>query len=97
MDGGHQTFLDAETLPQQHVHQRRQAVGRAGGVGKDVVPGRVVFLVIDSHHDRDVFAFGRSGNDDLLRAGCAMAAGLFRFSEQAGGFNNEVNTQFFPG
>ncbi len=39
VDGGHQPLGDAEALLEQHMHDRREAVGGAGGVGDDVVVG----------------------------------------------------------
>ena len=40
VDGGHEALLDADRVV-QHLGDRRQAVGRARGVGDDhVVPGR---------------------------------------------------------
>ena len=92
----HEAVFEAEIV-HHDFHDGDEAVRGARRVGDDVVLGRIVLLVIDAHHDRDVFAFGRSGNDDLLRACRAMAAGFFRFGEQAGGFNDDINTQFFPG
>src|SRR2546426_9089364 len=43
-----------------------RSVGGARRVGDDVVFGGIVFLVIDTHHNRDVFAFGRRRDHDLL-------------------------------
>src|SRR5690606_12319368 len=65
---GHQTLDDAEVL-HQGLRHRRHAVGGAGGVGQDVVVGRVVLVVVDAHDDRQVLALGGGGDDDLLGAG----------------------------
>ena len=69
VDGGHEAFLEAEAFLEQHMDERRQAVGGAGGVGNDVVLGRIVLVVVHAHHDRDVLVLGRGGDDDLLGAG----------------------------
>ena len=66
VDRGHQAFLDAEAFLEQHVHDRREAVRGAGGVGNDVVLRGIVFVVVHAHDDRDVLALARSGDDDLL-------------------------------
>jgi hypothetical protein len=47
VDRRHQALLDAPALLDQDVDHRRQAVGRATGVGDDVVPGRVILVVVD--------------------------------------------------
>ena len=36
------------------------------------------WLVVDAHHDRDVLARGRRGDDDLLRAGLEVLARVAR-------------------
>src|SRR5262249_47009725 len=64
---GHQTLDDAEVLVEDLRH-RRHTVGGAGGVGDDVVVGRVVLVLIDTHHDGDVLVGGRSRDEDLLGA-----------------------------
>ncbi len=102
MDGGHQTFLDAETFLKQHVHERGKAVRGAGRVGNDVMFRAVIFLVVHAHDDRDVFILGGSGNDDLLRAGGDVAVGRSRIGlvsvgEEAGGFDDDVDAEGFPG
>jgi hypothetical protein len=54
VDGGHQTFFDAETFLEQHVHDRREAVRGAARVGNDVMLRAVVFVIVHAHDDRDV-------------------------------------------
>ena len=51
VDRGHQAGLDADAFLQQHVDDGREAVGRAGGVGDDVVLGRVVLALVDAHDE----------------------------------------------
>ena len=96
MDGGHQALGDAEAFLQQHVHDRREAVGGAGGVGDDVVVGRIVKIVIDAHHHDQVFALGRGGDDDLLGASLDMALGFLGLSEQSGGLDHDIHAEFLP-
>ena len=96
VDGGHQTFLDAETFLEENVHERREAVRGAARVGDDVVIGRIVLLVVHAHDDRDVLALCRSRNNNLLRASHEMTFGLVGFGEEAGGFDDDVHAQRLP-
>jgi hypothetical protein len=41
-------------------------------------------------------ALGRSGDDDLLRAGGDVAVRFFGIGEEAGGFDDEVHAERFP-
>src|ERR671915_101820 len=50
VDRRHQAALDAERVVEDLRH-RREAVGGAGRVGNDRVPGRVVVAVIDPEDD----------------------------------------------
>ncbi len=93
----HQAFFDAEAFLEQDVDDRGQAVGRATGVGDDVVLGGVVLLVVDAHDDGDVLAFARRGDDHFLGAGGDVALRLFRFGEQAGRFDDVVDAELLPG
>src|SRR5882724_1978063 len=96
MHRGHQTFLDAKAFLEEDMHEGREAVGSAGGVGYDVVLGRVVFLVVDAHDDGNVLTLGRGADDDFLGTGGDMALGLFRVGEEAGGFDDDVHAQLLP-
>src|SRR5262249_40856070 len=42
-------------------------------------------------------AFGRGRNDDLFRTGSNVTFGFLYLSEQAGGFNDNVHAELFPG
>ena len=95
------TFFDAESFLEQHMDQRREAVGGAGGVGNDVVFGRVVFVVVHTHDDGDVLVFAGGGNDDFFGAGGDVAVATFGVvfggvGEQAGGFDHNVHAHGFP-
>ena len=69
---------------------RRQAVGGAGGVGNDVVLGRIVLVLVDAQHDGDVFAGRRSGDDDLLHRAAQVLLGQLGLGELAGGLDDHL-------
>ena len=62
----------------------------------DVVLAGVVLLVVDAHHDGDVFVLRRGGDDDLLRAGGDVALGLLGLGEQAGAFDHVLDAEVLP-
>ena len=97
MDGGHQAFLNAKALLEEHVDERSEAVGGAARVGDDVVLGGVVLVVVHAHHDGDVLALGRGGDDDLLGTGDEVALGLLGLGEEAGGLDDDVHVVSLPG
>jgi hypothetical protein len=97
VDGGHQTFGDAEAFLEQHVDDGSEAVRGAARVGDDVVLGGVVLVVVHAHDDGDVFALGRGGDDDLLGAGGDVALGLFGVGEQTGGLDDDIDAEAFQG
>ena len=97
MDRGHQALLDPESLLEQHMDQGREAIGGAGGVGNDVMRGRLVLGVIHPHDQSDVLALGRSRDDHLLRPGGEMAAGFLRLGEEAGRFHHHLDAELGPG
>ena len=68
VDRVHQAALDAEQVVDD-LGRGREAVRRAAGVADDVVARRVVLVLVDAEHDRDVLALGRGADDHLLRAG----------------------------
>ena len=84
MDGGHEAFIDSESLFQKDVHDGGEAIGGAAGVGNNVMRRWIVFLVVDADDDRDVFIFSGSGNDDFFSAGRQVTFGFFTFGEEAG-------------
>ena len=94
--GGHQALGDAKTFLEQHMHDRRETVGGAGGVGDDVVVCCVVQVVVDAHNDSQIFALGRCGDDDLLGACLDMALGFLALGKQTGGFNHNIHAEFLP-
>jgi hypothetical protein len=89
---------DADGLVQDLGHGR-QAVGRAGRVGDDVMSLGVVEVVVDAEHEVRVGrlgAFGGRGEDDLLRSGLQMALGVGARTELAGRFDHDVDAEVRP-
>ena len=93
VDRGHEAALDAEGVV-ENLGDGREAVRRAGGVGDDVLTGvgRVVDAV-DEHRGR---VLGRSGHDDLLRAGRDVGAGGLVGEEETGRLDDDVGGDFVP-
>src|SRR5262249_26353756 len=96
VDGGHQAPDDAEAVG-QHLGHRPDAVGGGGGGRDDVVPRGVVAVVVDAHHDRDVLALGRGGDDHLPRARGEVGRRGVAGGEPAGGLDHHVDAEFAPG
>ena len=73
-----------------------------------MVLGRIVLVFVDAQHNGQIFAFGRSRNDDFLRAAgsdvidCAfdsltlLVDTVFLDGEQTGRFNDDVNAEVTP-
>ena len=97
VNGRHQAGFDSDAFLEKHVNQRREAVGRAGGVGDDVVLGRIVFVFIHADEEGLHFALAGGGDDDFLGAGGQMSLGLFRIGEKPGGFDDILHAKLFPG
>ncbi len=97
VDRRHQAVLDADRVV-EHLGHRRQAVGRARGVGDDVVLVAVVDLVeVDAEHDGHVRVGGRRGDDRpswRRRARCLAAA--LAVGEQAGRLDHDVDAELAP-
>src|SRR5690606_10108963 len=93
MDRGHETFQDAPIVVHD-LGKRRQTIGRAAGIGHDVL-GRVVLLVVHAHHEHGSVG-GRGGNDHLLGAGGEMRLGFFHRGEKARGFDYEIGAYGVP-
>ena len=83
--------LDADSVV-QHLGDRREAVGRARGVGDDeVVLGQL--LVVDAIDDGQVGAVGGGRDDHALGAGCEVGRRLVRGGEDAGAFQRDVDAE----
>ena len=57
---------------------------------------RVVGVVVDAEHDRDVGIRGRGGDHDLLRARGEMLLRALPVGEEAGGLEDDVDAQVAP-
>src|SRR4029077_20640914 len=95
VDRRHQAPDQAE-LVIDDLGQRAEAVRGARGVGDDVLAA-VVFVVVHADDNRQVFALGRRGDDDLLGSGVQVTLGLCGVGEDAGGLDDDVDPQVTPG
>ena len=71
VDRGHDAADDPE-LVVEDLGQGREAVGGAGGVGDDVLGGRVVLVLVDADDEGAVDVLG--GGGDLLPSGTRVQA-----------------------
>ncbi len=95
VDGRDEPFLDAEGVV-EHLGDRRQAVGRARGVGDDPVL-RLQLVVVDADHDRGVdLVLGRHGQHDLVRSGLEVFFQRRPVAKHAGRLDHDPHLQVFP-
>jgi hypothetical protein len=66
VDGGHATVDDTDMF-MHHLDHRCQTVGGAGGRAQQMVPGRIVQLIVDPVDDIEC-TLRRRRHDDLLHA-----------------------------
>ena len=90
----HPTLLDAELL--MHNFDGGETVGGAGGVGDDVVPYGIVFLVVDAHHDADVRFLAGAVMMTFFGARFDVFRGAVTIRELAGAFEDHVDTEVLP-
>ena len=90
VDGGQQATVDAPGL-MQHLGHRGQAVGRAGSIREDVVLLRVVHLVVDAQHDRQIFVLGRGRDHHLLHAAPLVGDRLRGIGEEASALHHHLD------
>jgi hypothetical protein len=96
MDRRHQPALDPGSLVQD-LREGREAVGRAGGVGDDVVAVGVVGVVeVDAERDRDVRLLRRRRDDHLLGARLEVLRGVVTPGEPARRLDHDVDAQVGP-
>ena len=95
MDGGHETVQNAE-LVVQHLDGGSKTVGGAGGRGNDVVPGRIVNILVHAHDDGGVGIVAGSGNDDFLRAAGKVHRQKFALSQRARGIHHNIHAVVGP-
>ncbi len=74
-----------------HLGDRGEAIRRAGSVRDDVVLGRIVLVLIDAEHDREVLILRGGGDNDFLHRAAKMFLGLIRIGEFAGGLENNLS------
>ncbi len=91
VDRRHVATFDAAQVVED-LGDRRQAVGRARGVGDDHVFGGQL-VVVDAVNDRLVGAVARRRNDDALGAGGQVGGGCVALGEDAGAFKGDVDVQ----
>src|SRR5579862_6843311 len=96
VDGGHAAGHNFEGIV-HHFGNRRQAVGGAGGVGNNVVLGRIVNLLVHPQHESDVLVLGRGGDDHLLHRAAQVLFGVLGVGEAAGGFEHHLRSHRVPG
>ena len=94
MDRGHEALVDADGVV-EHFGDGRETVGRAGGVGDDLVLlGQLV--VVDAVDHGEVGAVGRRRYQHALGAGDQMRRGLIFRCEEAGAFERNVDAEVLP-
>jgi hypothetical protein len=94
--GGGEAALDAEGV-EQDLRDGGQAVGGAGSVGHQLVLDRIVLLLVDPEHHRDVRILGRRGDDDLLGAGLQVLGRGGAVAEDPGGLHHDPHAHLTPG
>lgn len=95
VNGVHEAALDAEVVVED-LGERREAVGRARGVGDDVHRGRVVDVLVDAHDDGGIHVGARSGDDDLLGAIVEMHLAGLAGLEATRGLDDDLRANGSP-
>mmetsp|Transcript_3216 Transcript_3216/g.3941 ORF Transcript_3216/g.3941 Transcript_3216/m.3941 type:complete len:203 (-) Transcript_3216:18-626(-) len=95
MHGGHQALNDAKVL-MNHLGQRRQAVGGAGGVGHHVVVGLVVLGVVHAANQGLQVPLSRGRDDDLLGTCLDVTRRLLSLHEDTRGLDDKLHTHVLP-
>ena len=95
VDRGHEARLDSGEVV-EHLHERCDAVRRAGGVRDDVMLGAVVAVVVDADHDREVGVGGGRRDDDLLRACIEVLLRAVAAREEPGRLEDDVDPELAP-
>mmetsp|Transcript_8089 Transcript_8089/g.18339 ORF Transcript_8089/g.18339 Transcript_8089/m.18339 type:complete len:429 (+) Transcript_8089:83-1369(+) len=94
--GRHRSLDDSE-LRVEHLDERREAVGRARGVGDDGSLRVEVVLGVDANDVRgDVVTLRRGGNEHLLGASLDVLARALGVKEHARSLNDEVDVHVLP-
>ncbi len=93
VNGGHQTFDDAEVVV-DNFRQRCQAVGGAGSVGHDVLA--CIFIKVSATNEHRGVVFGRASQNNFFRASGDVFTCGFVGQEDTGCFSNHVHAHFVP-
>mmetsp|Transcript_86431 Transcript_86431/g.129610 ORF Transcript_86431/g.129610 Transcript_86431/m.129610 type:complete len:345 (+) Transcript_86431:45-1079(+) len=93
VDSGHQTLLKSEFVV-DNLGDRSQTVGGTGCVGNNI-HGRIVFLLVHTHHEHGGIR-GGSRDDDLLGSTGQVGRCLFGGSENTSGFDDVIGTGRSP-
>ena len=88
-------MLDAEVVV-EHLHHGGEAIGRARGVGDDVMALGIVHPIVNAHHQGQVLALGGCRDDHSAGSALQMACGLIGIREYASRFYDQVNTHLRP-
>src|SRR5689334_20363696 len=96
MNPGRETVCDADGVAQD-AGNGSQAVRRAGTTRNDGVFCRVVRRIVDAQNEREVLTFGWSADDHAFGARLLMQSGFGAIGEETGAFEDDVDTEFFPG
>jgi len=92
VDGGEKALLDAEPLVHD-LGDGGEAVCGATRVRDHVVLSRIVHLIVDAEHDRDVLVLRGSRDDDLLDSVAAVSNRLGGIGEEASGLDHDVDAR----
>ena len=96
VDGGHEAFFHTESLMEKDMNEGGKTVGGTGSIGDDVMLGGFILEMIDSHHNGDVLALGRGGDNDLGAACSEMAFGFIGLGKETRRFDDVVDAKLFP-
>ncbi len=96
VNGRHVARFDPEVVL-DHLHHRDDAVGRARGVGDDVVLLGVIILVVDLEHERGIHALTRGRDDDLLRPAFEVGCGPVAAGKDARRLHDDIGANVAPG
>ena len=91
MDRGDRAVANADCLVDDLDH-RREAIGRAGGGGDDLVPRGVIFALVDAINDvRRRPVLDRGGDDNLLHPRIEIGLKCRLFLEGAGAVDHHID------
>ena len=95
MDGRHGAEKNFEVVIND-FHDGRQTICGAGSVRNNVVLGRVINLLINSKHERNIFVLGGRRNDDFFYRPANMFLGVIGIGKMACGFEHNLGADRIP-